>query len=103
MSKWFGITVVVLLALWLSLLSLAQLKLNAATQTYGAIIREHENDLLGIKLRMVRMARPMVQAKPVPQFVRPGPPLARHRRRPGAVGSKSGSGGIELTPERRCW
>jgi len=99
-SKWFGITIVVLLVFWLTVLSLAQLKLNAATHKHFKIIMQHEDDLLVIKLRM---GQPMVQAKPKPQYAPTALPLPRQRRRPIAVASKSESPGLELTSVRRCW
>jgi hypothetical protein len=100
MSKWFGITIVVLLVFWLSLLSLAQLKLSSASHIYGVIIMQHEDDLSGIKLRM---GRSMVQGKPTPQSASLAPPLPRQRRRPAGVASKFKSSGIELTPVHSCW
>jgi len=99
MSKWFGITVVVLLAFWLTLVSIAQRTLSAASHAYGRLLVQHETDLAGIRSRL---ARQMVSAKPGPPVALPAPPL-RQQEGPTVVGSKPTSHGIELLPEHACW
>lgn len=100
MSKWFGITVVVLLVFWLSLLSLTQRRLTAVSHTHSVIIMQHEVDLTGIKMRM---QPPMIQPRPRPQVAPSAPPMPRQRRRLAAGTSEFGSPRIELTAALRCW
>ena len=98
MSKWFSITMVVLIVFWLSLLSLTQLRLTAVTRTQSVIIMQHEVDLTGIKMHM---QPPRIQARPTPQVAPSAPPLPRQRRRLVAGASEFDSRDVELT-ERRC-
>ncbi len=68
MSKWFGITVVVLLVFWLSVLSLTQRMLSAATHNSSLLIMQHEANLTAIRLHMTR---PVAPARPASQFAAP--------------------------------
>lgn len=100
MSKWFGITVVVLLVFWLSLLSLTQRRLTAVSHTHSVIIMQHESDLARIKMST---RSPMIQAKPTPQVAPSAPPLPRQPRRLVAGTSEYGSSSKELAAVPRCW
>lgn len=100
MSKWFGITIVLLLVLWLSLLSLTQLNLDAAMRKFNMIIKQHEVDLFVIKMRM---QPPMIKARSKPQVAPSEPPLPRHRRKLVAGTSESRSPGIQSTALPTCW
>lgn len=100
MSKWFNITIVVLIVFWLSLVSLTQRKLTAVAHVHSVIIMQHEVDLTGMKMRM---QPPMTQARRTPQVAPSAPPMPRQRRRPVAGTSEFGSPRIELTAAPRCW
>ena len=100
MSKWFSITIVVLIVFWLSLLSLTQYRLATAMHKYNVIIMEHESDLARIKMRMLP---PRIQARPTPQVAPSAPSLPRQRRRLVADTSEFGSPRIEFTAAPRCW
>jgi len=100
MSKWFSFTIVVLIVFWLSLLSLAELRLNAAMRKYNVIMMQHAVDLTTIKMRM---QPPMIQARPTPQVAPSATLVPRQRRRLVASTSEFGSPRIELAAAPRCW